>query len=308
MSDRLELEVGGRSVEVSRPDKVLFPEAGVTKADLARYYASLAETMLPHLRDRPLAFKRFPDGIDESGFFQKDVPDHYPDWIGRVEVEKEDGAITQVVVRDEPASLVYLADQACITPHAWLAATSALRKPDRLILDLDPSGDDPALVRSAARDVRDILEAIDLVPFVMTTGSRGFHVVCPIEPDEDFDVVRELAHDVAELAARRRPDDYTTESRKAKRRGRVFLDYLRNAYGQTSVAPYAVRARAGASVAAPIDWDELAGIAPDAHDVRSMPRRLGQKPDPWRDIDEHRGSPAEARRALDGLLQDEPMA
>lgn len=303
MTDRLTLEVGGRVIEVSRADKVLFPHAGITKADLAEYYAAVAETMLPHLRDRPLAFERFPDGIEGDGFFQKDVPDHYPDWIARTEVEKEGGSLTQVVIRDEIASLVYLADQACVTPHAWLATTAALRHPDRLVLDLDPSGDDVAVIRAAARDVRDILESIGLVPFLLATGSRGFHLVCPIRPEQDFDDVRELARDVAELAARRHPEDYTTESRKAKRRGRVFIDYLRNAYAQTSVAAYAVRSRPAAPVATPIGWDELAGIAPDAYSVHSIPRRLAQKEDPWRSIDEHRPSLAEVRRALDGLLE-----
>jgi bifunctional non-homologous end joining protein LigD len=302
VNDRLTLRVGGRDIDVSRPGKVLFPDAGITKADLAEYYAAVAETMAPHLRDRPLAFERYPDGIGRSGFFQKDVPGYYPDWIARTEVEKEGGSLTQVVVRDELATLVYLAGQACITPHPWPARKDALRRPDRIILDLDPSGDDPALVRAAARDVRQIFEAIGLVPFLMTTGSRGFHVVCPLQPEQDSNDVRQLAQDVAELASRRRPDGYTTEWRKVRRRGRVFLDYLRNGYAQTSVAPYAVRSRAGAPVATPIGWDELAGIAPDAYTVRSIPRRLAQKDDPWRGIDGYRTSPTTARRALDELF------
>lgn len=304
MTETRVVELGGRRIEVSRPDKVLFPDAGVTKLDLAEYYASVAETMLPHLQDRPLAFKRYPDGIDREGFFQKDVPDHYPDWIERVDIPKEGGSITQVVLRDELAALVYLADQAAITPHAWLATTDALDRPDRLVIDLDPSNGDLQLVRAAARDVRTLFEDLGLAPFIMTTGSRGFHVVSPIEPDASFDETRALAHDIAELLCRRHPERYTIASRKEDRGERIYLDYLRNAYAQTSVAPYAVRARPGAPVATPIDWSELAGLAPDRWTLRSIPRRLGQKEDPWQDIDRHPRSTGPVREALDALLAD----
>jgi bifunctional non-homologous end joining protein LigD len=196
---------------------------------------------------------------------------------------------------------VFLANQACITPHAWLSRAPALDRPDRIILDLDPSGDDPALVRTAARDVRAVFEAIGLVPFLMTTGSRGFHVVSPVQPDHDNATVRSLALDIAELVAQGRPDDYTTEWSRAKRRGRIFLDYARHGYAQTAVAPYGVRARPGAPVATPIDWEELAGMAPDAYTLRSIGRRLAQKADPWRDIEGARGSIATARLALDEI-------
>lgn len=304
MSAARGVELGGRAIEVSRPDKLLFPEAGITKGDLVEYYATLAETMLPHLRDRPLAFQRFPNGVARRGFFQKDVPNHYPDWIERVEVQKQDGSVTQVVVSHETATLVYLADQACITAHAWLATTAALDRPDRIILDLDPSGDDVALVRAAARDVRAILVEIGLQPFLMTTGSRGFHVVCPVTPDLGFDDARALAHDVAVLVARHHPDAYTIEWSKSKRRGRVFLDYLRNGYAQTSVVPYAVRSTSTAGVATPLEWDELAGMAPDAYTLRSVPRRLRQKDDPWREIDQHRASPATAQQVLAELIRE----
>jgi bifunctional non-homologous end joining protein LigD len=297
------IDIGGRSIEVSRPDKVMFPDVGITKVDLAAYYAAVAETMLPHLRDRPLTFQRYPDGIGAKGFYQKDVPRHYPDWIERVEVDKEGGSLTHVIVRDEPAALVYLADQACITPHAWLSTTAALDRPDRIVIDLDPSVDDPALVRAAARDVRAIFEAIELVPFLMTTGSRGFHVVSPIHPDHDNIAVRALARDIGELVVRGRPSDYTTEWSKAKRGGRLLLDYFRHGYAQTAVVPYGVRARPGAPVATPIDWQELAGLASDAYTLRSVVRRLAQKDDPWRDIEMARGSMSNARRALDRILE-----
>ncbi len=298
----LELELGGRTVRVSRPDKLLFPRAGITKGDLAEYYLAVAEVMLPHLRSRPLSFERRPDGVDGSGFVQKAVPRHYPGWIERVEVAKQGGTITQVVVDREPGSLIYLADQACITVHRWLSTTATLERPDQVVLDLDPSGDDVSLVRAAARDVRAILLDIGLRPFLMTTGSRGYHVVCPIAPDQGFDEARALAHDVALLAAQLRPEAYTLEWSKSQRRGRVFLDYLRNGYAQTAVAPYSVRSRPGAGVATPIDWEELPRTAPDAYGPPALRRRLRQKRDPWHDMDRYQGSLPAARRALDDLL------
>ena len=244
-------------------------------------------------------------GSARPGFFQKAVPDHYPDWMGRVDVDKAGGTITHVVVHDEPATLVYLANQACITAHAWLSTTAAIDQPDRLVLDLDPSTDAVELVRAAARDVRSVLEEIGLTAFIMTTGSRGFHVVSPITPELGFDGVRTFARDVADVVVRRHPRDYTMEWPRARRGGRVFLDYLRNGYAQTTVAPYAVRARPSAPVATPIDWGELAGLAPDAYTITSVRRRLSQKSDPWEGIDARRRSLTKARRILEALVEQE---
>ncbi|MBN2205351.1 MAG: non-homologous end-joining DNA ligase [Thermoleophilia bacterium] len=297
------IEVDGRSVEVSREDKVLFPEDGVTKGDLIEYYRRVAPVMLRHLRDRPLVMQRFPDGIDGEGFYQKDTPEYFPDWIERVSVEKEGGTVEHVVC-SAAADLVYLADQACITPHVWLSTVGDLRRPDRLVFDLDPPNGDAGPVRRAARDVRDLVDEIGLVPFLMTTGSRGYHVVVPIRREMGFDDARRLARDAARVLAARRPEELTVEQRKEKRGDRVFVDYLRNSYAQTQVAPYAVRARPGAPVATPIDWDELGSVDPRRYDIDAALRRLRQKDDPWEDLPRHARAFDGPRAALDRLLDE----
>lgn len=286
MTDVEVLEVGGRSVGISNPGKVLFPDAGITKFDLAHYYRDLGEAMLTHLRDRPLTLRRFPDGLETRGFYQKEAPDHFPEWIERVEVETSDGSQLQVVA-SEPATLVYLADQGTISVHRWLARSPRLHQPDLVVFDLDPPDGDPAPVRRAAQWARSLLEEIGVRPWLMATGSRGFHVVVPVRSGPSFDRVRQVASGLAHELAARHPDALTTEVRKSKRRGRVFVDYLRNAYGQTAIAPYSVRARPQATVAFPLDWGELSGVDPDRHDLGSIRRRMGQKADPWQDLFNH---------------------
>jgi len=298
----LELEVGGRAVAVSSPDKVLFPEDGTTKADLARYYARVADTMLPHLKGRPISMLRYPDGIEGESFFQKDVPDYFPAWIRRAKVEKEGGTL-EMMVAEEPAALVYLAGQACITPHVWLSRIDRPQRPDRLIFDFDPSGDDFGPVREGARRMRDLLDELGLAPFVMTTGSRGLHVTVPLDRSADFDVVRTFARGCAELLVARRPDHLTVEHRKAKRGGRVYVDTGRNAYAQTGVAPYAVRALPGAPVATPLDWSELGRARPRSTTIANLFRRLGRKDDPWADIDRRARPLAKAAERLRRMFE-----
>lgn len=283
-------KIDGRSLEITHPHKVYFPQDGLTKANLISYYRRIAEVMLPHVRQRPLSLQRFPEGIGAKGFYQKEAPDYFPDWIERVQipVEAEDETQPQVVC-NYAATLVYLVNQGCITPHAWLSQADNLNQPDRLIFDLDPPGDDFDLVREAASILRDVLEEVGLTPFVMTTGSRGLHVVAPLDGRTDFDTVRAFARYLAEQLAAQQPEKFTTEVCKEKRNGRLFLDYLRNAYAQTAVAPYAVRPLPGAPVATPLDWDEL--NRPDLHSqsytVNNIFQRLGQKADPWREIEQY---------------------
>ncbi|HZD65429.1 MAG TPA: non-homologous end-joining DNA ligase, partial [Acidimicrobiales bacterium] len=252
-----ELRAGNHTIEVTHPDKVLYPHEGITKVQVVDYYRQVAATMGPHLRDRPLAEHRYPDGIEGPDFYQKNVPDYFPDWIPRVEVPNKGGGTSLHVRGNGAATLAYLASQACLTPHAWLSRADRLERPDRLIFDLDPAGNDLGLLRFAARAVGDLVSELGLTPFLMTTGSRGYHVVVPLRRDQDFDTVRDFAHGVAERLAERHPDSLTIEQRKEERRGRLFLDYLRNGYAQTSVAPYALRARPGAPVATPLFWEEL---------------------------------------------------
>ncbi|MGH7563362.1 MAG: non-homologous end-joining DNA ligase [Gemmatimonadota bacterium] len=299
-SKSLELEVGGRAVEVSSPDKILFPEEKITKAELADYYARIADTMLPHLAGRPISMQRFPDGIEGEAFFQKDVPDYFPAWIRTAKVKKEDGSL-DMVIAEEAATLVYLANQACITAHVCLSRIDRPKRPDRLIFDFDPSGDDFGPVRDAARRMRDLLEETGLIPFVMTTGSRGLHVTVPLDRSADFDEARGFARRCAELLVSRRPDDLTIEHRKAKRGGRVYIDTMRNAYAQTGVAPYSVRARPGAPVATPLGWDEVGRARPDSYTIRNLFRRLGRKDDPWARIDREAGAVGHALERLEEM-------
>ncbi|EPX76681.1 non-homologous end-joining DNA ligase [Salipiger mucosus] len=288
------VSAGGRNIEVSHPDKVLFPDDGITKLDLAQYCARIAETALPHYRDRPLTMQRFPDGIGEDGFFQKNVPDHFPDWIKRVELPKEGGTVTHVLA-NEAATLVYLADQGCITPHLALSRADRPGYPDRMVFDLDPSDDDFGKVQEVARAVKAALDARDLPSFVATTGSRGFHIVLSLDASAEIDALRPFARGLAAEVAEAHPKLATVEQRKAQRGDRVLADTFRTAYAQTAVAPYAVRARPGAPVATPLRWDEAFGsdMAPDRYTVATIFRRLAQVEDPWAGID---AEPLEAAR------------
>jgi bifunctional non-homologous end joining protein LigD len=283
-------ETDAGSLEISHPHKVYFPQDGLTKANLISYYRRIAEVMLPHVRQRPLTLQRFPDGIEAKGFYQKEAPDYFPDWIERVQIPLESKEETQPqVVCNYAATLVYLVNQGCITPHAWLSRVDHLHRPDRLIFDLDPFDDDFALVREAAGVLRTALEEVGLTPFVMTTGSRGLHVMAPLDGRTDFDTVRAFARHLADHMAEQQPEKFTTEVRKEKRNGRLFLDYLRNAYGQTAVAPYAVRPIPGAPVATPLDWDELnrSALHSQSYTVNNIFQRLGQKADPWREMEQY---------------------
>ncbi len=273
------------TVEITHPDRVLFPSDGITKGDLVDYYTEIAAAMVPHLRDRPLTVWRYPRGIDQNGFVQQDFADSLPDWMGRVRVAKEDGTVVHPTA-DRRDALRWLANQNCVVVHAWLSKRDRLRTPDRIVFDLDPTVDDFAVVKATARTVADVLSDIGLVSYVQTTGSRGLHVVAPIKPNNDFDAVRQFARDVADVVAADDPAHRTVEARKAKRGDRLYLDVMRNAYGQTAVAPYAVRARRGAPVATPLEWDELGrrGLRADSFTIRNVPKRVAERGDPWSDI------------------------
>ena len=301
MSDIVTLD--GREIEISHPDKLLYPDAYIPKHVVVEYYQRIAEVMLPHVRGRPVSMQRFPDGLRGEGFYQKEAPDYFPDWIDRVEVpKKEGGRIVQITI-ESAATLVYLANQACLTPHVWLSRKDRLDHPDRMIFDLDPpdGGDrDFGTVLDVARELVELLEELRLRPFVMTTGSRGLHVTVPLDASEPFDGVRAFARRVAERLAEQHPKTLTTETGKAKRRGRLFLDYLRNAYGQTGVAPYALRPRPGAPVATPLSLHELSrgDLSSRSYRMSNIFRRLAQKDDPWKDIDDHARGLDEARERL----------
>jgi bifunctional non-homologous end joining protein LigD len=281
------LSIGQIEVEVTHADRVLFPDDGITKGDLAAYYRDVADAMLPHVLGRPLHMQRFPRGVAEAGFVQKEVPENAPKWVERVTVEKEGGHVTHAVC-DNAATLVWLANLSCITPHVWQSRIDSLDRPDRMVLDLDPAEDDFESVRRAAKLLRALLDELELPAFLMSTGSRGLHVVVPLQPERDFDSVRAISQQIADELVRRDPERMTVEMRKEDRRGRLFVDTLRNSYGATAVTPYAVRARAGAPVAAPLEWDELddPNTNPRRFTLRNMDARLRESGDLWRGMEQ----------------------
>jgi bifunctional non-homologous end joining protein LigD len=296
-----------RRIEISRPDKVLFPDPGVTKAELAEYYERVAPAMLPHLRERPLNLWLFPDGIEKRGILRQQMPDHFPEWIRRVTTPKKGGSVTHAVCNDAD-TLVYLAGQACVTPHNWLSRVDKLDRPDRIVFDLDPTQHDFGSVRRAARELGDLLRELGLKPHAMTTGSRGVHVVTPIRRDKEFDHVRAFARDVARVMAARDPGGLTVEQRKNKRGDRIFIDVGRNAYAQTAVPPYAVRPKPGAPVSTPLDWSELSDgrLTAQRYNVRNLFRRLDRDGDPWRGMSKDARPLASAVKKLGEL--DQPPA
>lgn len=288
---------GRRSVELSHPDKVYFPGRGFTKGDVFDYYQTVAPSLLPHARRRPLSLQRFPDGISEEGFYQKEVPDSFPEWVSRVAVRLKDGSRQDQVTADSRSVLAYLCQQGVVTMHVWPSRAPRLHQPDRMIFDLDPSDDQPfSAVAEAAELLRERMTSVGLSPYLMLTGSSGAHVWVPLRRGPGFDEVRSFAATVTESLAEERPDDLTTAIRKDRRQGRLFLDVARNGWGQTAVAPYMLRALPGAPVAAPLEWSELHETEESGRfTLTSMPRRLARKEDPWKGMGRHAASLEHAR-------------
>jgi bifunctional non-homologous end joining protein LigD len=297
------LIAGRRRVKISNAERVIFPGAGLTKLDLARHYAEVADVMLPHVRQRPLTLHSFPRGVGEEGFFVKDAPRHFPDWVDTVRVTRREGGTIRHVLARDAATLVYLAGQNAIALHVWPSRADRLEHPDRLIFDLDPSTRRFAEVRAAARALGELLREIGLTPYAMTTGSRGLHVATPLRRTTDFATVRPFARTVAEALVEQDPGRLTVEFRRARRRERIFVDVARNAYGQHSVAPYSVRALDRAPVATPLHWEELSDrrLDPQGWTITTIGERLADRGDPWHRMSGHARGLGPARRALERL-------
>ena len=283
------VRAGRRRVRISNPDKVLFPDDGLTKADLASYYAAVAPAMVPHVRDRPLNLWRWNRGIDGELVVQRAIPKGAPEWVKRVTVARRRGGEVCHAVGGEAATLVWLANQNCITPHVWTARADRPDHPDRIVFDFDPPDDGDGqfeAIREGALALGDLLRSRGLTPYAMTSGSRGLHVVAPLRRGPDSDRVRAVAGELAEEVADRLPRELTTSWRKAGRGGRVLVDAARNTYAQTAVAPYAVRAKAGAPVATPLAWEELedSDLTPRRWTLATVPQRLEERGDPWAGI------------------------
>ena len=270
---------------ITHPEKVLFPDDGITKGELAAYYEMVAPAMLPHIVGRPVTMERFHRGIGEKGFFQKNVVKGFPVWLERVAVEKKDGLVHHPVVRDA-RGLLWLANQNCITPHVWTSRAPNVDAPDVCIFDLDPSDDDEARLRSAALLLRDALAELGLTSWVKTTGSKGFHIAVPIDGSASYGTVARFAHRLGEELVQRDQDNLTREFYKADRAGRILVDTGRNEYSATFAAAYAVRARTGAPVSAPCTWDEVetGAVGPRSFTLRNLAKRLGAVGDLWRDL------------------------
>lgn len=291
-------------MRVTHPDKVLFPDDGITKAELVDYYRMVAPAMLPLISGRPVTMQRFPRGVGQKGFLQKQIGDYFPDWIERVTAPNR--RTRQATVRDEvtyvvcraPDDLAYLANQACVTPHVWLSRVPDLNHPDQMAFDLDPGTPDRRVLLSAAAMLHELLDELGLPSFLKSSGSRGLHIVVPLVPSASTDEVKVFSLGVTEVLAGRDPENLTIEGRIAERHGRLYLDIGSNGYAQTMAAPYAVRALPGAPVSVPLDWSELDDFEPRRHTLRTIRDRLAG-PDPWAGVERAASAigPAVARLA-----------
>lgn len=271
---------------ISHPEKILFPDDGITKGELATYYRSVAPVMLPHLRRRPITMERYHRGIGAPGFFQKDVSKGFPEWLKRVEVPKKDGTVHHPIANDV-RSLLWLANQNSITIHVWPSRVPNLYHPDICVFDLDPSHDDEFdLLRAAALNVRDLLAELGLPSWIKTSGSKGFHIAVPLDGKSDFGTVARFAHHVGKLLVQRDPDHLTQEFSKVDRGGRILVDTGRNGYSATFAAAYTVRAKAGAPVSAPCTWEEIerGEVHPRSFTLRGMMQRVAEVGDLWAEM------------------------
>lgn len=280
MGDR----AGERAFAVTHPERVVFPDDGITKGELVEYYLTVAGAMLPLVAGRPVTLQRFPDGLRKAGFYQKQASAHFPKWIERVTVPKTSrgGTVTHMVCR-HPEDLGWMANHGSITPHVWLSRVGSLDRPDLLVLDLDPAGPDLDAVLSAARQLHGLLDDLELPSYVKTTGSRGLHVAVPLDAEVTTWEAEALAYDLARALARRDPERLTTEWLLEDRGGRLLVDTAANRWAQMIAAPFAVRALPGAPVSTPLAWAELdePGFNPRDHSLRTVPARLASAADLW---------------------------
>ena len=288
---------------ITHPEKTLFPpaggHAGITKGELAAYYEAMAPIIVPHIRARPITMERYPAGIDKKGFIQKDVSKGFPAWLERVEVPKKDGTVHHAIVTDT-RSLLWIVNQNTITPHVWSSRAPDLYHPDICVFDLDPSEEDPESLRAAALGLRDLLKELGLPSWVKTSGSKGFHIVVPLDGKAHTVEVSGFAHHVGSTLVKLAPDHLTQEFSKADRGRRILVDTGRNGWSATWAAPYAVRAKTGAPVSAPCTWEEVerGDVGPQTFTLRTMAARVAEVGDPWSDLRKRGRSLRRANEAL----------
>ena len=266
--------------------KILFPADNITRADVSRYYRRIAPYLLPWVQDRPLTLRQYPEGIDREGFFHKHAPAHFPETIKRIQVpmHSDPGKLMAMVAAGTAEDLVYFAGQHAIEIHMALSRAGNLERPDQMVFDFDPSDGDFEKVRTAAQALKVLLDARKLPAFVKTSGSRGVHVHVPLAADREFAGVKAEAKAIAAELQAGLPDITTLEHRLKQRGDKVYIDILRNDHGMNVVAPYSLRAKPGAPVATPIDWEELGdkSLGPQRYTLKNIFRRLSRKEDPWR--------------------------
>jgi bifunctional non-homologous end joining protein LigD len=274
-----------KEVVITHPDKVMFPDEGITKGELASYYEAIAPIMLPHIRKRPITMERYHRGINAPGFFQKDVSKGFPAWLKRIEVPKHGGTVHHPIANDT-RSLLWLANQNSITIHVWATRAPRLYYPDICVFDLDPSKEDLADLCATALGLRDFLEELGLPSWVKTSGSKGFHIAVPLDGKSNSGEVSQFAHSVGRTLVKLFPDNLTQEFHKKDRQGRIYVDTGRNDYSATFAAPYTVRARAGAPVSAPCTWEEVkrCEVGPKSFTLRTMDQRVAKVGDLWSDM------------------------
>jgi len=271
---------------ITHPEKVLFPDAGITKGELASYYETIAPVMLPHIIGRPITMERYHRGIGAPGFFQKDVSKGFPEWLERVEVPKHGGVVHHPIVTDT-RSLLWLANQNCITPHVWTTRAPNVYQPDICVFDLDPSKEDePDVLRNAALALRDLLKELGLPSWIKTSGSKGFHIVVPLDGKTSMGEAARFAHRVAALLVKRHPTQLTQEFSKVDRAGRILVDTGRNGYSATFAAAYAVRAKPCAPISAPCTWEEVerGDVHPRTFTLRTMSERVQKVGELWKEL------------------------
>jgi bifunctional non-homologous end joining protein LigD len=276
---------------ITHPERLLFPDDGITKGDLAAYYEEIAPMMMPHIRGRPVTMERYHRGIGVAGFFQKDVSKGVPEWLERVEAPKKNGTLHHPLANDT-RSLLWMVNQNSITPHVWTSRVPRLFSPDICVFDLDPSENQPEMLRAAALGLRDLLNELGLAAWVKTSGAKGYHIVVPIDGELGFGDVSRFAHAVGGKLVARNPERLTQEFHKTDRAGRIYLDTDRNGYSATFAAVYAVRAKPGAPVSAPCSWNEIEGgtVDPQTLTLRKMRARIAAVGDLWSDMIHQRQS------------------
>src|SRR5215831_12338421 len=278
------MRIGRHDVTISNPEKLFFPEPGLTKGDLVAYYLDVAECALPHLRRRPFHMKRFPNGVDGEFFHQKRVPARHPEYVDEVPVSFPSGHSTVFAIVDNAAALAWVANLGCIELHTWHSRVPEIERPDYLLIDLDPSADGQwTYVRAIALVVREVMDELGLASFPKTSGATGLHVLAPIRPELPFPEVRRFAKALAEEVERRVDDQEvaTTTWRVADRRG-VFVDYGQNARDHTIACAYSIRPVPDARVSAPLRWEEVPDVDPAAFTVETIRDRIAEVGDPMR--------------------------